>query len=119
MEEYLICREEIDKIAKEKLELVKRERQLFNQLEQFGLKEYTYEKRMNIIIQAKEMKKDPWVINELEQIHLKWESGDVTHEEIMIFAEFDMNIMNYRQGAYKNSRLLKLRNFLIGGEKDE
>ncbi|WP_430487067.1 hypothetical protein [Bacillus cereus] len=118
IEEYLICREELDRVAQEKLKWAQEEKRLYNKLGEIG-KDYTAEKRISIITQAKEMKQDIVVINELEEIHSKWEEGKVTHFEIMAFAELHINIINYRQGAYKDSKLVKLRNFLLGGENDE
>lgn len=118
MDKYLKCMDELDEIAALKYEIAKREKKVYQEILECGKKQYTYERRQEIIIQAKNLDDNEWTAQSLEEIHLKWENGDCSHEDVMKFAEHDMNLLGYQTSAFKESWVVKVRNFLIG-EKGE
>lgn len=118
MEEYLKCMEELDEIAALRYEIVKREKRVYQEILDYGKKQYTYERRQQIIIQAKNLDDNEWTAQSLEKIHSKWEKGDCSYQDVMTFAEQDMNLLGYQASAFKESWVVRVRNFLIG-EKGE
>ena len=50
----------------------------------------------------------------MEAIHIKWENGECSHGDVMMFAEHDMNLLGYQEAAYKGSWIVRVRDFLVG-----